>query len=157
MAKNALYKRLRASLPSNSPPQRLFFETYFRHFGQAIPSLPALLPEVWLHWDPKTIKERGREALLRFRMDFLMLLPNNIRVVIEVDGKHHYADEQGRVSPHKYGSMMAADRDLRLAGYDVHRFGADELRGNSAGSTVGDFFERLFKSHNLALPNQRHG
>ena len=44
-------------------------------FGEAIPDLPALLPEVWLHWDPQTVSERGREALLRFRMDFLLLLP----------------------------------------------------------------------------------
>ncbi|MFB7225150.1 hypothetical protein [Streptomyces sp. NPDC056227] len=29
---------------------------------------PALLPEVWLHWDPKTVEERGPEALLRSRM-----------------------------------------------------------------------------------------
>lgn len=25
----------------------------------AVPNLPALLPEVWLHWDPRTVKERG--------------------------------------------------------------------------------------------------
>jgi len=25
-------------------------------------------------------------------MDFLMLLPNGVRVVLEVDGKQHYAD-----------------------------------------------------------------
>lgn len=79
VAKRTLYKRLLESLPDNSPPQRTFFESYFRHFQQAIPSLPALLPEVWLHWDPKTAKERGTEALLRFRMDFLMLLPNSVR------------------------------------------------------------------------------
>lgn len=56
-----------------------------------------LLPEVWLHWDPRTVKERGPNALLRFRMDFLLLLPHGTRVVIEVDGKHHYAD------PHPVG------------------------------------------------------
>jgi hypothetical protein len=48
-AKMTLYKRLLQSLPSDSLPQRLFFMTYFRRFGQATPMLPALLPEVWLH------------------------------------------------------------------------------------------------------------
>jgi hypothetical protein len=48
-AKNTLYRRLLASLPSNSPPQRLLFESYFKRFKDAIPGLPALLPEVWLH------------------------------------------------------------------------------------------------------------
>ena len=37
----------------------------------AVPALPALLPEVWLHWDPKTVRERGTAALLGHRMDNL--------------------------------------------------------------------------------------
>jgi hypothetical protein len=94
-----------------SPPQRLLFESYFKHFKQSIPLLPALLPEVWLHWDPKTVRERGADALLRFRMDFLMLLPNNVRVVIEVDGKHHYADAHGVANSVAYAAMVAADRE----------------------------------------------
>jgi len=149
-AKRTLYRRLLACLPDNSPPQRLLFTAYAEHFGSAIPKLPALLPEVWLHWDPKTVRERGQDALLRFRMDFLMLLPNGVRVVIEVDGKHHYSDEQGRGSPAKYGAMMGADRELRLAGYDVYRFGADELREGSEAQ-IGAFFERLFKLHHVAV------
>jgi len=58
-----------------------------------VPDLPALLPEVWLHWDPKTVAERGPNALLRFRMDFLLLLPAGARIVVEVDGKYHHADQ----------------------------------------------------------------
>jgi very-short-patch-repair endonuclease len=150
-AKRTLYNRLLVCLPQTSPSQRLLFTAYAKHFGTAIPKLPALLPEVWLHWDPKTVRERGQNALLRFRMDFLMLLPNGVRVVIEVDGKHHYSDEQGRGSPSKYSAMMEADRELRLAGYEVHRFGAEELREGSE-PLVGVFFERLFKLHRVALP-----
>src|SRR5690606_23960421 len=75
-AKSSLYRRLYHSLPESSPPQRLMFEEYHKFFGKAIPDLPALLPEVWLHWDPVTARIRGRDALLRFRMDFLLLLPN---------------------------------------------------------------------------------
>lgn len=59
-------------------------------------NLPALLPEIWLHWDAKTAYERGRDALLRFRMDFLRLLPHGQRVVLEVDGSHRYASPDGR-------------------------------------------------------------
>ncbi len=71
-AKKTLYQRLCESLPANSPPQALLFDAFYRGFGPAVPNLPALLPEVWLHWDPKTVKERGPQALLRFRMDFLL-------------------------------------------------------------------------------------
>ncbi len=148
-AKKTLYRRLHGCLPENSPPQRLLFRSFFESFGLDIPALPALLPEVWLHWDPKTAKERGLRALTRFRMDFLLLLPANVRVVIEVDGKHHYAEADGRASVTKYATMAAADRDLRLTGYDVYRFGAAELQGCDADKVVRDFFMALFMRHSV--------
>ena len=150
-AKKSLYKRLIGCLPDNSPPQRLLFESYFKHFKHSIPRLPALLPKVWLHWDPKTVQERGKDALLRFRMDFLMLLPNGVRVVLEVDGKQHYAGADSKADPNKYAAMAAADRDLRLSGYDVYRFGAAELMAPTGTTMVGEFFERLFRAHRLSL------
>jgi very-short-patch-repair endonuclease len=150
-AKKSLYKRLLSCLPDNSPPQRLLFESYFKHFKHAIPRLPALLPEVWLHWDPKTVQERGKDALLRFRMDFLMLLPNGVRVVLEVDGKQHYASADSKADPDKYAAMAAADRDLRLSGYDVYRFGAKEFMPTNAPAMVGEFFERVFRAHRLSV------
>jgi very-short-patch-repair endonuclease len=110
-----------------------------------------LLPEVWLHWDPRTVRERGRDALLRFRMDFLMLLPHGVRVVLEVDGKHHYASATGYADSVAYGAMMAADRDLRLAGYDVFRFGADELQGNAGRTLAKIFFDDLFKKYKVIV------
>jgi hypothetical protein len=154
-AKGSLYRRLFHCLPENSPPQRLLFEAYFKHFKLAVPGLPALLPEVWLHWDPKTARERGKDALLRFRMDFLLLLPNGTRVVIEVDGKEHYADARGQADPKRYADMATCDRDLRLAGYDVYRFGAVELDGESGLARAGDFFDRLFKLYRLANVTHR--
>jgi AbiJ N-terminal domain 3 len=144
-AKSTLYRRLLASLPGNSPPQRLLFESYFKRFKNSIPGLPALLPEVWLHWDPKTVKERGRDALFRFRMDFLMLLPGGVRVVLEVDGQQHYSDASGRPSAANYGAMVSADRDLKLLGYQVFHFGGAELSENSAPAVGGGFFGSLFK------------
>jgi hypothetical protein len=33
--------------------------------------VPALLPEVWVHWDHKTVRQRGVHALQNLRMDFL--------------------------------------------------------------------------------------
>lgn len=60
-------------------------------------------------------------------MDFPLLLPGGVRVVIEIDGKHHHSDADGRSSPRLYAEMMAADRALRLVGYEVYRFDAYEL------------------------------
>lgn len=148
-AKNLLYRRLKTSLPRESPPQTLLFEAFFKGFGSAVPNLPALLPEVWLHWDPRTVKERGPDALLRFRMDFLLLLPQGVRVVIEVDGKHHYADTAGSADVQRYARMVRADRELKLAGYEVFRFGAAELQAPTAKADVKAFFEALFKRYGV--------
>lgn len=152
VAKQSLYRRLKSCLPKSSPPQRNFFDAYHRHFGRAGQTMPALLPEVWLHWDPKNVQQRGAEALLRFRMDFLLLLPNYSRVVIEIDGRHHYCDEVGVGSPDKYAAMMAADRELRFAGYDVYRFGARELSGDQHEGMLAAFFEALFKRNHVGIP-----
>ena len=59
-------------------------------------------------------------------MDFLLLLSDRVRVVLEIDGKHHYADGE-IASPKRYSEMAEADRDLQLAGYEVYRFGGHEL------------------------------
>ena len=150
-AKRGLYKRLVSALPETSPPQTLLFRTFFVHFGARVPDLPALLPEVWLHWDPKTVRERGPEALTRYRMDFLLLLPNETRIVLEVDGLHHYADDAGAGSPNRYAVMARADRELRLAGYEVYRFGAAELEPKHGPGMVGEFFDRLFKRYGVPL------
>jgi hypothetical protein len=146
-AKRSLYQRLMSSLPGNSPPQRNLYELYHKIHGSAVASLPALLPEVWLHWDPKTASERGREALLRFRMDFLLLLPHRQRVVLEVDGFHHYATPDGkRPDATRYAAGVRGDRELKLSGYEVFRFGATELRDpGSARDLLQAFFADLFR------------
>ncbi|TCB91602.1 hypothetical protein E0H26_25270 [Micromonospora zingiberis] len=145
-AKSTLYKRLRSSLPAESPPQRLLYDLYHELFGTAVYDLPALLPEVWLHWDPKTVRMRGVQAMLRFRMDFLMLLPHGLRVVLEVDGMHHYA-RNGHPDPARYAGNMRADRELKLSGYEVFRFGSVELQDrHQARETLRHFFTDLFRS-----------
>ena len=150
-AKSQLYFRLLASMPKESPPQKLFFESYFRIFASNIPELPALLPEVWLHWDPKTVRERGPEALKSFRMDFLMLFSHEIRVVIEIDGKQHYSNPSGKADPLRYATMAKSDRELRLSGYDVYRFGATELDENSGPKHIQEFFSLLFKRYHVSF------
>ena len=153
-ATRTLYDRLRECLPENSPAQRNLFELYHELHGPLVHGLPALLPEVWLHWDPKTVKERGRDALLRFRMDFLLLLPHRQRIVLEVDGSHHYATN-GRPDTAKYAAGVRGDRDLKLSGYEVFRFGADELTDRrKAGPLLQQFFKELFHRFNVTAAPQ---
>jgi very-short-patch-repair endonuclease len=151
VAKKTLYRRLLSSLPESSPPQRLLFTSFFEAFTTAIPDLPALLPEVWLHWDPKTVSRRGAKALLNHRMDFLLLLPGGRRVVIEVDGVQHYADDAYRADTRRYARLVTGDRELKLAGYDVYRFAGVELQSPESSAVVKAFFEALFKRHGVQI------
>jgi hypothetical protein len=147
-AKDSLYKRLQGSLPANSPPQLLFFRTFFKTYGDSVHGLPALLPEVWLHWDPVAARARGMRAFPNHRMDFLMLLPGGRRMVFEIDGKQHYADGD-RADPREYAKLTAGTRELQLAGYEVYRFGGSELAGDAGQQLVASFFSTLFDVHRV--------
>ncbi|MGQ4647004.1 hypothetical protein [Lyngbya aestuarii] len=144
-----LYSRLRKSL--SSEPEKLLFKTYFSKFYKpSNDQLPALIPQIYLHYDPYTMKQlQEQKRLVRQRMDFLLLLSERIRVVIEVDGQHHYS-EQGKPSPRLYSEMVAEDRRLKLVGYEVYRFGGYELSGENAEELVEKFFSSLFERHEVA-------
>jgi very-short-patch-repair endonuclease len=107
-----------------------------------------LLPQVYLHYDPLTQAQRGGQpsVLARERMDFLLLFPGRVRVVIEVDGQQHYA-EGNRASPRLYSEMVAEDRRLRLRGYEVYRFGGYELGRDGAADMLRTFFNELLAKY----------
>jgi hypothetical protein len=46
--------------------------------------------------------------------------------------------------------MVAADRYLRLAGYEVYRFGGSEFQGDNAKTLIESFFRDLFKKHGIS-------
>lgn len=105
---------------------------------------------MYLHYDPYTVAELGgRPALARQRMDFLMLMPDRARIVVEVDGKHHYAEIDGAASPRAYSAMVAEDRELRRRRYEVYRFGGHELGRDDAVEMLSDFFDRLLQQHSM--------
>lgn len=162
VAKRELYKRLALSVKkAMSPGEYALFYTYYGEFSKVLgDQLPALIPQVFLHYDPRTMKERGcAPVLLRQRMDMLLLIEHNVRIVIEVDGKQHYADGD-KASTTKYADMVAEDRRLRLAGYELYRFGATEFKdvtlsdgkymiGPVAKQVAINFFQQLFERHHI--------
>lgn len=142
----ALHQRLRESLIGNPVEVRLF-DVYAARYKDENFDVPALIPQVYLHFDPVTqlahqTAGRSGSTLARQRMDFLILFSNRHRVVLEVDGKQHYA-KGDTASPTLYGEMVAEDRRLRLAGYEVYRFGGVELMKHDADTMLSEFFDRL--------------
>lgn len=153
-AATQLYRRLARSLdagrePSSEPgPERQMFRAYAELLAEHGFDLPALIPQVYLHYDPYTRRRTNAVGPLpRQRMDYLMLLRGHRRLVIEIDGKHHYADGD-RASPRRYAEIMREDRALRLDGYEVFRFGGDDFRDvEQAKAMVRDFVERVLRAH----------
>lgn len=130
------------------------FATYFKKYRPSLGDhLSALLLQVYLHYDPAIVKLlRHRLPLPRQRMDFLLLLPDRQRIVIEVDSKHHFS-EDGKPSLKVYADMVSADRELRLAGYEVYRLGANEVVGDGSEARIADFFDKLFRLHRVGSEN----
>jgi hypothetical protein len=117
VAGSSLGARLQTSLDSKA--EHKLFEYYFRQFKPKLKErLPALIPQVYLHYDPVSIKElrlrhpQERKRFPRQRMDFLLLLAGGARIVLEVDGKHHFSTDNNEPSLDVYAEMVAADRDL---------------------------------------------
>ncbi|MDF3831438.1 hypothetical protein P3W85_00450 [Cupriavidus basilensis] len=167
LAKDPLYRRLlQAVRGARSAGEYAIFHGYYKGYGALLGDrLPALVPQVYLHYDPYTRRERGDEKyLVRQRMDFLLMLDHGVRIVIEVDGRHHYAvpdagDPSRYIADAKsYAEMVAEDRRLKLMGYEVYRFGGREFVdvdleswaiGKRAQEAVREFFDRLLKKHHV--------
>lgn len=143
-----LFMRLEKTLDASL--EKSFFRKYYNLFKSELGgNLPALIPQVYLHYDPKTIAQlKGEKRLVRQRMDFLMLLSNRHRIIIEIDGKHHYTEGE-KASPKLYSEMVAEDRRMKLAGYDLYRFGGYELSYGDKDKLIEDFFRKLFDKYEI--------
>ncbi|MFE2541884.1 hypothetical protein [Actinacidiphila glaucinigra] len=149
----ALHTALRSRLArSLNEPEQLMFDTYWQFsVGRGFADTPALLPQVYLHYDPLTQNQRMNRAegqvLARQRMDFLLLAPGGRRYVLEVDGKHHYSRENGQAAPELYADMVREDRRIRLQGYEVYRFGGAEFVNRQVvGAMLREFFGELLSA-----------
>lgn len=146
-----LYHRLKESLDSDI--EKVFFRTYYSYYRHPVKKdVPALVPQVFLHYDPRSKYQRnGQVVYSHQRMDFLMLLPDGVQLVFELDGQQHYS-ENGKAVPRLYAEMVKDDRDLRLKGYEVYRFGGFEfLNEKNSKQMIRTFFDSLFKKHSIKI------
>ena len=144
-----LYKRLEESL--DSEVERIFFKEYYRYTHPLGGNIPALIPQVYCHYDPKSAQFRNGDRYVHQRMDFLMLFPRGVRIVIEIDGKQHYSID-GEASPKLYAEMVSDDRNLKLYGYDVYRFGGYEFKdARKTEKIICTFIRQLFLKYNINI------
>lgn len=114
-----------------------------------------------MYYGSKTKSQRDWQIFEHQKMDFMMTISLSQRIVFEIDGSQHYAEDdvapgtqyKHYASPARYAEMMKAHREMSLAGYDVYRFGGKELWVN--GSTTEEmiidniniFFDKLFDKY----------
>lgn len=147
----------------DSEPERLFYKAYVSYLKTHGKHIPALMPQVYMYYDPKTKAQRDWQIFEHQKMDFMMIISPTQRVVFEIDGYQHYAEDEiapctnykHYASPARYAEMMKAHREMSLAGYDVYRFGGRELWVNEHASeediinNICIFFDKLFKKYHI--------
>lgn len=162
-----LFERLIKSMDSN--PEKNFMWVYYQHFikEKNNSNLPALIPQVYCHYDPKSALMRQGTVYVHQRMDFLMLFSDKERVVIEIDGIQHYSEERelelfvdkkaekvkkNLAIPKKYAEMVEDDRKLKLYGYNVFRFGGYEfMKEQRPKKKIILFFSKLFELYGVTV------
>ncbi|MBA9050876.1 hypothetical protein [Streptomyces murinus] len=140
-------------------PEQLVMRTYCaRYAADGGFDLPALIPQVYLHYDP--LHPPQRQAVRRAAPPahgFPALGPGPCphrhrgRRRPAHYGRPNPPDDKGRIThtavPRLYAEMVAEDRRLRLAGYEIYRFGGWELTQPHAEQLVADFFTELLARH----------
>ena len=143
---------------TKSGPETWLLQAYYELKNEYGIDPPALIPQVYLYYDPQTLAQRGYKLFEHQKMDFLMIFSQRERVVIEIDGKQHYADGE-KASPQLYAEMTAAHREMSLFGYDVYRFGGYEFYGAAENQErkrelldkLKKFFIRLFSKYGIEV------
>lgn len=145
-----LARRLVESM--DSEPEKMLMHAYANVVNKCGKTIPALIPQVYLYYDPLTLKQRGWKLFEHQKMDFLMLFSQANRIVIEIDGKQHYA-EGNVASPKLYANMVEANREMTLFGYEVYRFGGQEFVGvrEEIICKLELFFCRLLEKYGIVI------
>lgn len=147
----------------DSKPEQLFYKAYLSYLNSHGKHIPAIIPQVYMYYDPKTKAQREWQIFEHQKMDFMMIISPSQRIVFEIDGQQHYAEDKVApgtqckhyASPVRYAEMMKAHREMSLAGYDVYRFGGRELWVNSETSeeeiisNLSLFFDKLFEKYHI--------
>lgn len=154
MEESYLIERLKNSM--DSEPEKMFFDAYIEVVKEYGDFIPALLPQVYLYYDPLSVKVRGWKLFEHQKMDFLMLCSMSERIVVEIDGSQHYAESisiNGKKTnvalPKKYGEMVKAQREMTLYGYEVYRFGGYEFCDEHITNKIKQFLIRLLQKHGI--------
>ncbi|PHG74423.1 hypothetical protein [Bacillus wiedmannii] len=128
---------------------------------------PAILPQITIAYSPILSKSDLRNLEIdpkhRYTMDF-MVIPNDktkilieidgrehyskllTKILVEIDGKEHYSTLKNSVyiaAPELYAAQAKEDRELKVKGYTVFRFGGSEMMDGKE-DTLQEEMKKIF-------------
>lgn len=128
-------------------PRELKVQNFYKQHYAMNEDNPILIPQVYLHYDPKNKQERQKckinETMIFQRMDFLILY-NNRRIIIEIDGQSHF-ETNNRIDLTKYSKQVEYDRTMKFLGYEIFRLCNYEIDSCDYEKTLEVFFSNLYR------------
>jgi very-short-patch-repair endonuclease len=116
--------------------EKIFFQTYAKHFGMADNRVPLLIPQAWIQWHslPKRILRDSKRDLADelYRVDFVLFWANQ-RYAILIDDISHYAVKSGDrwfADEKSYSKRLDEDRKLQAEGWKIFRVSNWEIKQN---------------------------
>lgn len=113
----------------NSEPERIFYKAYISYLKKHTKNTPALLPQVYMYYNSKTKSQRDWQIFEQQKMDFMMTISLSQRMVFEIDGSQHYAEDdvapgtqyKHYASPARYAEMIIDNINIFFDKYFVER------------------------------------
>jgi hypothetical protein len=128
----ALKKALLAMNQTES--EKVFFQTYAKHFRMADNKVPILIPQAWIRWHSLSKRYLTAKNSLQadevYRLDFVVFWRNQ-RFAILIDDIGHYAVKRDNLwfaDEASYSSRLDEDRKLQVEGWHVYRVSNWETR-----------------------------
>lgn len=137
--------------------QKKIFSIYKKEIEKILKhNTPVLLTEVELFHNSYTNKQNKISEPQR--MDFYLILPNDKKVIIEIDGIQHIADKdisnKWIASEDKYAMQCRFDNEWFLDGNEIYRIPNKLLKGKSESEVtkfIVGFFISLLTKHKVIL------
>lgn len=124
--------------------EKIFLQSYAKHFGMVDNHIPMLIPQAWIQWhsSSKKILQASGSSLAKelYRVDFVAFW-NNHRYAILIDDISHYAIKHGNqwiADEETYSKRIEEDRKLQVEGWKIFRVSNWEVRQNKVSEIVID-------------------
>lgn len=146
---NSALKRALFSM-NQTESEKVFFQTYAKHFRMADEKVPLLIPQAWIQWHSltkqKLLAKGSHLANEPYRLDFVAFWENK-RFAILIDDIGHFAVKRGNqwiADEASYSKRLDEDRKLQMEGWHVCRVSNWEIRNQGKVMEIVANLQKVF-------------